>query len=485
MCKNDKGVLSNLSWKLAERISAQLVTLIVTIVLARLIEPEHYGVVSIVTIFIAIANVFVSDGFGSALVQKKNVDAVDFWSVFYFNLGFSILLYFILFFCAPFISYFFGSDYKDFTYIFRVLSLRIILSAVNTVQQAYISRKMMFEKFFWGTLIGTVISAVVGIGMAYGGCGVWAVVAQYLVNTSVDTLVLSIIIHKKPVFVFSYGRIKDLIKYGSKILGTGLLITGYDQIRGILIGKLYSSADLAYYTKGQQFPHLIVANINASISAVLFPRMAIEQEKPIKVKEIVRKSIRFTSYIMSPMMLGLAVIAPSFVIVILTEKWAKCIPLIQVLCLCYLFYPIHSANMQAIKAVGRSDITLKVEVIKKIIELLVLFLTIRINVEAMVIGMLISSFGFIFINAYPNKKLIGYTIIEQFKDIFPSVLMSLIMFFVVRSIEILPIGDTLTMVVQIVIGFCIYVLLSIITKNNEYQYLVDIIKAKSGIENDR
>lgn len=247
--KND--LLNNLIWKFSERISAQLISTIVSIVLARLLDPSHYGVISIVMIFITLANVFVSDGFGSALIQKKNATALDFFSVLYFNLAFSCVLYIGLFLAAPYIASFYGEGYEILTPVLRVLGLRIILTSVNSVQQAYVSKKMMFRKFFIATLWGTMASAIVGVVMAYMGYGVWALVAQYLVSTSVSTVSLSIILKKKPQLIFSTASLRELFPFGAHVLGTGLLITGYQELRSVIIGKLYSSADLAYYDRGK------------------------------------------------------------------------------------------------------------------------------------------------------------------------------------------------------------------------------------------
>lgn len=479
MRKND--LLNNLSWKFAERIAAQLVTVIVSIILARMLTPQDYGIIAIVTIFITFANVFVSDGFGSALIQKKEVDALDYSSVLYFNIIFSIVLYAILFFCAPLIASFYDDGYEILTPVLRVLGLRIIVSAVNSVQQAYVSRKMIFKKFFWSTLIGTVLSAVVGIGMAYSGFGVWALVGQYLTNTTVGTVTLAVSLRKKPILSFSFKRLKGMVGYGSKILGTSLLITGYQEIRALIIGKVYSSEDLAYYDKGRQFPNLIVTNINTSIGAVLFPKMAQEQDDKTRIREITRKSIRFSSYLMCPLMLGLAAVAEPFVKIVLTDKWLPCVTLLQIFCVVYLFQPIHTANMQAIKAIGRSDVYLKLEIIKKVIELVVLLIVMWISVEAIVVSMAILTMAFTFVNAYPNKKLLNYSFKQQMGDILPSVCMSLVMAVIVYFFGKIPMNAYISFGVQIILGMIVYFALSLITKNSELKYFINLIKKKKEV----
>lgn len=474
--KEKHGLLSNLAWKFGERISAQLISTIVSIILARLLEPSHYGTVSIVMIFITLANVFVSDGLGSALIQKKDADETDFFSVLYFNIGFSCVLYALLFFAAPFISKFYGPEYEILTPVLRVLGLRIILTAVNSTQQAYISKKMMFRKFFIATLGGTLSSAVVGIAMAYGGYGVWALVAQYLVSTGVSTITLSLVIGKRPRLLFSFDRVKSLIPYGIRILGTGLLITGYQELRSLIIGKKYSSADLAYYDKGRSFPLLIINNLNSSIAAVLFPKMSEEQDDRQKIKTTTRNSIRFSALILCPMMLGLATVSDSFVRLLLTEKWLPCVSLMQLFCIIYLFQPIHTANMQAIKAMGRSDIYLRLEVVKKVIELVVLLVTMWISVNAMVIGMAVCATLFVFVNAYPNIKLLDYNIREQLDDILPPVVMSLIMGAAVVAVGLLPLPLVIKLILQVLAGAILYFAMTILTRNREMKQLLQILR---------
>ncbi len=474
-----KGLLSNLSWKFAERIAAQLVTFVVSIVLARVLDPSHYGLISIVTIFITLANTLVVGGFGNALIQKKNADALDFSSVLYFNVAFSVVLYMILFVAAPFIAAFYGEGYELLTPVLRVLGLRIIVAGVNSVQQAYVSKKMIFRKFFWATLAGTVVSAVVGIAMAYSGCGVWSLVAQYLTNTTVGTVTLAISLRKRPLLRFSFARVKGLMGYGFRILGTSLLITGFEELRALIIGKLYSSQDLAFFDKGKQFPSLVVTNINSSIGAVLFPKMANEQDDLERVKATARRSIRFSSFVMAPLMLGLAAVAEPFVRLLLTEKWLPCVPLLQVFCIFYLFQPIHTANMQAIKAVGRSDVYLWVEVIKKVIELGTLAAVMWISVDAIAVSMAVLATAFIFVNAFPNKKLIGYSIKEQVLDILPALGAALTMAVCVYLLGVLlPIGDLPLLIVQVVVGAALYIGLSVLIKSKELTLVLNVIKGK-------
>lgn len=470
------SVIKNMSWKFAERITAQLVTFIVSIVLARILDPSDYGVISLVMVFITIANVFVSDGLGSALIQKKDADSLDFSSALYFNIIFSVVIYLILFLVAPAITNFFGRNYEILTPILRVLGLRVIVAAINSVQHAYVSREMIFQKFFWATLFGTIASAFVGIWMAYHGYGPWALVGQYLTNTTVDTIVLALVLHKKPIIAFSFERVKKLFDYGIKILGSGLLIVTYTEIRSFIIGKVYTSSDLAYYDKARQFPSLFVNNIVSSISAVLFPKMASEQDDLSQIKATTKRSIRFTSYLMCPLMFGLATVAEPLVCVLLTDKWLPCVPLLQVLCISYLWQPIHAADLQAIKALGRSDIILNLEVVKKSIELVVLLAVMFISVDAIVISMSVNATLFVVINAIPVKKLMNYSINEQIKDMAPSFIMAAIMAIAVWMFKYLPISSFLILIIDIMMGACLYLVMSLISRNPELRYLLSFFK---------
>ena len=272
------STLTNLSWKFAERISSQLVSFVVSIVLARILAPSDYGAIAMVMIFVTLANVIVEGGFSSALIQKKDADKLDFSTVFYFSVVFSILLYAVLYISAPYISRFYGKDYAILTPVLRVIGLQVIVFGVNSVQQAYVSRKMMFKKFFWSTLVGTIMSAGVGLIMAYSGYGIWALVGQQLTSAITNTFVLYLVTRKLPGLMFSFKRLKGLFGYGAKILGASLLVSLFLDLRSLIIGKIYSAKDLAFFDRGRQFPNLIVTNINSSVGAVLFPKMAQEQD---------------------------------------------------------------------------------------------------------------------------------------------------------------------------------------------------------------
>lgn len=470
---NNKSVITNFIWRFAERSGAQLVTFIVSIVLARLLMPEDYGTIALVTVFTTIMQVFVDSGLGTALIQKKDADDLDFSSVFYFNFVVCIILYFVMFFTAPFIAAFYNMP--ELTPVVRVISLTIIISGIKGVQQSFVSRNMLFKRFFYATLGGTIFSAFLGIAMAYARFGVWAIVAQQLSNAAIDTLILWITVKWRPKRMFSWKRLKGLLGFGWKMLCSALLDKVYNNLRSLLIGKIYSSADLAYYNEGNKFPNLIVTNINTSIDSVLLPTMSKEQDDKDRVKNMTRRSIMVSCYMMAPLMIGLACCASNIVVVVLTEKWLPCVFFLQIFCITYMFYPIHTANLNAIKAMGRSDLFLKLEIWKKVIGLILLLATLFISVKAMTYSLLISTFTSMIINSWPNKNLLDYSFLEQMRDILPSILLAVGMGIVVYFIGYLNIPILPLLIIQVICGGVIYVLGSEILKLKPYVYLKEIV----------
>ena len=360
----ENKTIQNFIWRFLERCGAQGVTFIVSIVLARLLDPSLYGTIALVTVFTTIMQVFVDSGMGNALIQKKDADDLDFSSVFWFNLCMCIILYILMYISAPLIAAFYKTP--ELTPIVRVLSLILIISGVKNVQQAYVSRNMLFKRFFFSTLGGTIGAAIVGITMACYGFGVWALVAQMLFNATVDTIILWITVKWRPKKQFSIKRLKQLFSFGWKLLLSSLLDTIYNDLRQLIIGKIYSKDDLAQYNQGKKFPQLIVTNINTSIDSVLLPTMSKAQDNPQVVKSMTSRAIKISTYIMMPFMVGIAVCAEPLVRFVLTDKWLPCILFLRIFCITFAFYPIHTANLNAIKAMGRSDLFLILEIIKKL-----------------------------------------------------------------------------------------------------------------------
>lgn len=466
--------ISSMLWRFLERCGAQGVTFLVTIVLARLLAPEVYGLMALVSVFTAILQVFVDSGLGNALIQKKDTDDLDFSSVFFFNLFMSIVLYLLLFFCAPLIAAFYHNP--ELTLVIRVLGIILLIAGVKNVQQAYVSRKLQFKRFFFATLGGTIGAAVIGIAMAYMGFGIWALVAQSLFNTMLDTVILWLTVRWRPQMMFSFARLKVLLRYGWKLLTSALLHTFYTNLRTLIIGKLYTPMDLAYYEKGQSFPTLIVSNINASIDSVLLPTMSGVQDSRESVKAITRRAIVTSSYLMWPMMVGLAVVAKPLVVLLLTEKWLATVPFLQITCFALGLEPLQTANLNAIKAVGRSDIFLKLEIVKKIVSITILLLSMRFGVVAIAVSGLAYSVIATMFNAAPNNKLLGYSYFEQVKDIFPSFVLAILMGAVVYPITLIPMPMILMLLAQVVAGVVFYVGVSAILKLEPFYYILNIIR---------
>lgn len=470
--------IKNFIWRFAERCGAQFVTFIVSIVLARLLAPEDYGMIALVTVFTTILQVFVDSGLGTALIQKKDADDLDFSSVFYFNFFVCIVLYIGMFLAAPIIAGFYGDS--SLIPIIRVISLTIVISGVKGIQQSYVSRNMLFKRFFFATLGGTIFSAFLGIGLAYVGFGVWAIVAQQLSNTAIDTLILWITVKWRPKKMFSWDRLKGLLSFGWKLLVSSLLDTVYNNLRNLIIGKFYSSADLAYYNQGDKFPKIIVTNINSSIDSVLLPTLANEQEHIDRVKSMTRRAIKTSTFIMAPLMMGLAFCATSIVKIVLTDKWLPCVPYLQIFCVTYMFWPIHTANLNAINAMGRSDYFLKLEIAKKAVGLILLLSTMRFGVMVMAYSLLISSITSQIINSWPNKKLLGYGYFEQLRDILPSVLIALFMGGCVNLVKLLGLSDFSMILVQVPLGAFIYFGLSALFRLEAYAYLKSVFLSIVG-----
>ena len=475
MSDNTKSkVISGFIWRYAERCGAQIVGFVVSIILARLLEPSMYGTIALVTVFTGILQVFIDSGLGVSLVQKKNADDLDFSTVFYVNILFCMAVYILLFLAAPFIAEF----YKDpqLTPVIRVLGITLLISGVQGLQQSDVTKKMIFKRFFFSTLGGTITAAVIGIWMAYNGFGVWALVAQRIINNLIDTTILWVTVKWRPKKLFSFKRLKGLYSYGWKMLVSQLISKIYGDIRQLIIGRMYSASDLAFYNKAKSFPVLIISNINASIDSVLLPTMANEQDEHERVKNMMRRAMMTSIYIMSPLMIGLAFVSTPMIRLLLTEKWLPSAPFMAIFCIIYMFYPVQTANLNAIQAMGRSDIFLKLEILKIAIGVIVLVSTMWFGVMAMAYSSLFTSVISQIINSWPNKKLLGYSYIQQLKDIVPSILLAAFMGVCVYFIQFIGLPDIITLAIQVSLGAAIYIAGSRLLKLEAFYYVWDTLK---------
>ena len=470
-----KKITSNLLWRLFERFGAQGVTLIVSIVLARKLDPSVYGMVALVTVITTILQVFVDSGLGTALIQKKNVDNLDFSTVFYFNLIVCGILYLGLFLLAPYIASFYKMT--ELTAVIRVLGVVLIISGLKNIQNAFVSRNLIFKKYFFSTLGGTVSAAIVGIYMAYNGMGIWSLVAQNLINQLVGTGILWITVKWRPIKQFSITRLKILYSYAWKLLLSSLLDTIWNQLRQLIIGKKYSSSDLAYYNKGNEYPNYATIALNSSIDSVLLPVMSQEQDNPQAIKEMTRKAIKISSYILWPIMMGLAACAGSLVSVFLTDKWLPSVPYLMIFSIVYAFYPIHTANLNAIKALGRSELFLILEIIKKIVNLVIILCTMWNGVLYLALGAIVGSIFSQLINSWPNRKLLNYHYKEQILDILPYIGWSVLMAIVVYIINWIGMVNWMTLIIQILVGSIFYIAISWILKLDAFIYCLQLLKA--------
>lgn len=456
----------------------QGVHFVISLVLARILDPEHYGMLSLMMIFINLATVFVQSGFNTSLIQNKDVTEEDYSSVFWVSLGISFALYGVLYVCAPMIAAFYAMP--EFVQPFRVLALILIPGALNSIQVAEINREMEFKKSFFCEIGATVISGTAGIAAAFAGLGVWALVIYYGVSTLITCVNMWFAVHWRPKWVCNFKRVGVLFSFGWKILVSALLNTGYSNLRSLVIGKKYDSSMLGYYNRGKSTPEQFIAGINSSVQAVLLPAMSAEQDNRQRVKNMVRNSISVTSYVVFPMMAGLAAVAAPFVRLLFTEKWIACVPFMQIYCFTLAFYPIHTSNLQAINAMGRSDIFLKLEILKKVIGILMLTVAVFCFDSPIAIAMtgVLTAFTSSFINAYPNKKLIGYSYFEQIRDILPSFCASLVMCAVVLLIGRLPLADAALLLVQVSAGVLIYVGISVVGKMEPFEIILNMLKTK-------
>ena len=473
-------VISSLIWKFLERGGVQGVQFVLSIILARLVTPEDYGVIAILLVFIQIATVFIQSGFNTALIQKKESDDLDFSSIFYLSLFVAGILYVVLFFASPFVAKFYKSE--TLTQLLRVISLTLFFGAVNSVQNAYVSKTMQFRRFFFSSMGAVIGSGIVGIVMAYKGFGVWALVAQQLVRDFLICIILWFTVKWRPMFIFSFARVKTLFSFGWKLLVSALLDTVFRNIYNLIVGRIYDKETLGYFNRGHQFPQVIAANLDGAIQSVMLPTLSSHNDNPVEIKRLTRRSISMSAFLLMPCMFGLAAVAEPLVKVLLTDKWLPCVPFLQLACISYAIYPIHTANLTGINALGRSDVFLKLEIIKKIITILNIVITIPLGIYAMAIGQVISAFIASFINAWPNKNLMNYTYFEQWKDLMPSFLSSIIMAVCVWFINLIPITSICILLLQIVSGIGIYILLCKILKIETYSYFIKTIR---GLKNGR
>ncbi len=463
--------ISGVIWKAMESGGNQLVKFVISVVLARMLDPENYTTLALLLIFVNIADVLVKRGFATALIQRKEADNIDFSSVLWLTLALASVFYAVLFFGAPAISRFY--EQPLIVPALRVVALSLFTGAFNSVQSAIIQRKLEFRKFCMGTLGATLVSGAIGIYLAYAGYGVWALVAQQLISSFANVLLLWLLERWRPMFVFSLSRVRSLFSFGWKLLISSLLDTGYSSLSALVIGKRYIGDSLAFYNRGRQYPDMIANNLTSIALAVLFPAYAQHQDDKERVREMVRKTNRSTALMIFPMMVGLAAVATPFVRVLLTDKWLPSVPYLQIMCIVFALYPVEATDLQAMNALGRSDIYLATEIVKKLFGIAVLSVAVFAFTTPLAIAWAVAItavFSMIVTMVY-MKKLFAYRWREQIWDMVPPVLLSAVMCGAVYGVSLLPLPEVVSLILQVICGVAVYLGLAVLLKLESFQYL--------------
>ncbi len=467
--------VSGAIWKFLESFLAQFITMVVTIILARILTPDDYASISIITIFFNFCNVLITGGLNTALIQKKDSDDLDFSTVTLATLVMSALIYIIMFFSAPGIS----SLYNQPILIpmIRIMSITLFINGIHSIAAAKVSSQLNFKTFFFATLSGSIISAIIGITLAKSGAGAWALVAQQMSSGLINTIILIALTKMKISVKFSYSRFKGLFSYGSKIFAASIISIIYDELKPLIVGVKYSGADLAFYNKGRSFPATLNNSICNTLSAVLFPVISKVQTNFDTVLGISRNFMRVSSYIVFPVLLGFVAVSENFVLLFLTEKWLPVVPYIKIFSVSYMFNILQTGNLQTIRAIGRSDIILKLEIIKKVSFFIViaLFVFFTNSPQWLAMSVIVTTLIATVCNFLPNKRLIGYKYRYIISDILPNLLLSVIMMAVVMFVGGLSVNLLLKLVIQVICGAAVYVLLSIIFKNPSFKYVLSMI----------
>lgn len=469
-------VVSNFSWRYMGKLGTQIVSFLVTIILARLIAPEAFGAVAIVAIFTTFLQVFVDSGLGSALVQKEDADETDFSSVFYFNIVVCLVLYVLLYFLAPFVSIFYKNP--QLTPLLRVASLSLIITGLRSTQESYITRNLLFKKHFIAIITASLLSAMVAIIMAYGGFEAWAIVGQQLLNTGISTVIIWFIVPWRPHFICSLERLKELISYGWKILGSNLVDTIYSELRSLLIGKVYSSKDLAYYNQGKTFPYLIVSGVNSSLNSVLFPVMSRSQNNQAEIKAILRRTIRISVFFIGSILAYLFCTAESFVSVLLTEKWLPCVVYLQILCFDSFFWPIITAHCNTYNAIGRSGISLWNMVITKVAGIIMLIVAIPFGVKWIAISSVLAMVLQTSMVAIISKKVNSYSFREQLTDLFKALIPAFVIFLSTWWIQYISLSSFWVFIIQSFLAGVVFVVYGFMSKNEGFSLILNMFLFK-------
>lgn len=465
---------TGLIWSAVDRFSGQAIQFVLGIFLARLLSPNDYGIIGMLTIFLAVSDSIVDSGFGNALIQKKNRNQTDYSTVFYFNSIVGILLYIILFIAAPYIANFYNMPIL--CPVTRVMALNLVFNSLMIVQNTRLTIELNFKLIMEIKLIAHIIAGAIALYMAYCGLGVWALVLQMVSSNFIICVLFWILAKWRPSFNFSWDSFKSLFSFGSKLLVTGLYGPIYNNINTLIIGKFYSSASLGFYTRAQTFVQFPSSNITQIISRVSYPVLSSMQDNDDKLRITYRRLIKNTYFIVFPLMLGLMMVSESVIKLLLTEKWLECVPYMQILCVSMAFYPICSYNINLLLVKGKSGLHLKLDLCKKIVGLLVLSFTAFISIEAICWGTMINALFSWVITAYFSGRLIGLNIKSQIKDILPSFIITLLMCICIYILPDWALSSFMMLIIKILVGAIIYVCISFFFNTKSLKEVFEIRK---------
>lgn len=471
-----QSIKASLFWKLFERGSVQIIQFVVGIIIARLLGPSDYGSVALLTVFIAVATVFVQSGLGMALVQKKDSDELDFSSVFWYSIAIAVLSYLVLFFSAGAIASFY--EIAELAGYLKVMALILFPGALSAIQIAYLSKHMQFKLQFRGSLTAATISGLVGVAIAYAGFGAWALISQQILYQVMLCVVFLFVLNWRPRFLFSFNKTKPLLKYGSKILLSNLVDTIYRNLESLVIGKFFSAATLAFCNKGKVFPMVISDNIDGSVQSVMLPAFSKYQDDQNSLKDLLRKTISLSTFLFFPSMMMLAATSKALIGICLGPNWMESVPYLMLFCLLAMFIPLQTASIQALNAKGLSGVTLRYRILTRIIgvSLLFIFLLSFRNPYFIVVASIITEISGVVILLPSSKKYLNYGILDLLKDILLPLSCSICMFVCIYPLCLIINNYFLLIFLQVIIGIGLYVGLSIITKNSNIPYVKQLIK---------
>ncbi|MBS5478150.1 MAG: lipopolysaccharide biosynthesis protein [Coriobacteriia bacterium] len=478
-------VVTSLIWKFLERGSAQIVSFVVSLVLARLLGPTDYGVVSLVLVFTAIALVFVQGGFNTALIQKNSVDERDYSSVLVFSLGMSLVIYLVLFLVAPVVADFYGNP--EVCQILRVMALVLLPGAYNSVQVAYAEKTFQFRKLFVANLATAVCSGAAGVALAFAGAGVWALVAQQLGNQLFVCIVLTFTLHWWPKLGFSFDAVKGLFAFGANVLAGDLLVQIFLNLRTLIVGRVFDAATLGLFNRGHQFPAAVMQAVTGSMQEVMLPTFSGVQDDSGRVLSIARRSVRASCFAIFPLMFGLAACAVPLVELLLGESWADCVPYLQVFAVSYCFQPIQIVTAQAMRGLGDSRTTLRLEVVRKAAELGLMFCSIPLGPVALATSSVVAGAVSCAVALIPNVRVLGYSLRNQFCDLARPLAGSAAMAACVLGLGLLPLPDIVMLALQVAVGVAVYAALMALMRDDTMGLLVSGLKgvlARKAVRND-